>query len=536
MTSPASDNTPADSGSSSQRCAPEANLTPASSLAVTSLRARYHFTPPRGWLSDPQRPIYRDGVYHLYYLHGHDYDPPRWWRRAQTVDGVAFRDEGDAIPLGRNRRIMSGSAVVDVDDTAGFGPGAVVALVTEPTAQDVNRQEQYLWHSNDGGFTFTAHGDPVITNPERSDWFRDPKVEWDDSRKEWLVAICRQRSVSFFASPDLLNWTFRSAFSHVSDRIRGFECPDVFPITADDGTRLWVVGVSVQGGGSDAPGTYVYWTGTWDGHEFTPLETDPQWLDRGLDWYAAVTWRDADRPETHRFAIAWMNNWNYARRTAPTDFSDGYNGQLSIVRSVALSSTGKGRYSLVSQPVSALEGQDSSRLVLDDIVLDDVAHDGRRMLGYRGRAYRLDLDVHGQDATNVGISVGIDGARRTDIGVSKGELYVDRTASDQTDFTFAPWYTATAPIDPRSTSFHLTVFVDTQSVEVFTDDRTTAISCLVHFLPEDTGVALYAHGGAARFSNIVITDLAAVAATEEETGSGPRVSLRLPCRGATRAR
>ena len=38
--------------------------------------------------------------------------------------------------------------------------------------------------------------------------------------------------------------------------------------------------------------TYAYWTGSFNGNEFTADEAEPQWLDHGFDRYAGVTFED----------------------------------------------------------------------------------------------------------------------------------------------------------------------------------------------------------------------------------------------------
>ena len=91
-----------------------------------------------------------------------------------------------------------------------------------------------------------------------------------------------------------------------------------------------------------------------NGSAFVPDQTDPQWLDWGNDWYASVTWPDAANPDTSRYAIGWMNNWHYAPHTVPTDSTDNYNGQMSVVRQLSLKSEGSGVYSLLSQPTPNL--------------------------------------------------------------------------------------------------------------------------------------------------------------------------------------
>ena len=264
-------------------------------------------------------------------------------------------------------------------------------------------------------------------------------------------------------------------------------------MTAGDGTRHWVFGASMDAYSIDLPMTFAYWTGAWNGTAFIADNLTPQWLDWGWDWYAAVTWPSVEAPETKRLATAWMNNWKYAARDVPTDASDGYNGQNSITRELRLERQSGGWYSLISSPVEALQGYVTATTTLPDRTVN-----GSVVLPWSGRAYELELDISWNVATNVGVSVGRspDGSRHTNIGKYGDELYVDRAPSDQGGYALAPYTRAAAPIDANAQSVHLRIFVDTQSVEVFVNSGHTVISQQVHFADGDTGVSLYADGGA----------------------------------------
>lgn len=251
--------------------------------ASPTLRAQYHFTVPDHWKNDPQRPVVIDGVLHYYYLYNADYDgDPRAnhgteWRLATSTDAVAFADQGVAAAKGTNANydLWSGSAVVDHANTAGFGAGAVVMLVTQmdhPTAAQKldasGQQAQFLWYSVDGGRTFRSDGDqPVIPGEGRRD-VRDPKVVWDADRGRWVALIAERDRVSFYTSPDLHHWTRTGEY--VNAGIGTIECPDLFRIRADDGTSHWVMGVSANGYATNEPATFAYWTGSFDGSTFVP--------------------------------------------------------------------------------------------------------------------------------------------------------------------------------------------------------------------------------------------------------------------------
>ncbi|MCW3768579.1 glycoside hydrolase family 32 protein [Paenarthrobacter sp. PAE-2] len=484
------------------------------SHASRSLRAVYHMTPPSGWLCDPQRPVYTNGAYQLYYLHSDINNGPGGWDHATTTDGVSFTHHGTVLPLTPNFPVWSGSAVIDSANTAGFGAGAVVVLATKPTDGIRKYQEQYLYWSVDGGYTFTSLQDPVIVNTdgrtavtaaeiENAEWFRDPKIHWDAARGEWVCVIGRARYAAFYTSANLRDWQWRSNFDYPNHALGGIECPDLFEMTADDGTRHWIFAASMDAYSIGLPMTYAYWTGNWNGTEFLADDLTPQWLDWGWDWYAAVTWPSLDAPETKRLATAWMNNWKYAARDVPTDVTDGYNGQNSITRELTLERQGGGWYSLLSSPVSSL-----SSYVTGTTSIPDHTVNGSFVVPWNGRAYELELDIAWDTAANVGVSVGrsADGSRHTNIGKYGGDLYVDRAPSDLAGYSLVPYTRAAAPIDANAKSVHLRIFVDTQSVEVFVNAGHTVLSQQVHFDDGDTGISFYADGGPATFSGITIKE------------------------------
>lgn len=489
-----------------------------------SLRPTYHLTGPPGWLSDPQRPVWAGGRYNLYYLFSDDPDTGQGdWHHATTTDGVVFADRGTGIPRGPNFPVWTGSGVVDTANTAGFGAGAVVVLATQPTGGDRYRQEQYLWYSTDDGDTFAPYGPPVIANPDpgHEDWFRDPKIEWDAARHEWVAVIGRNTYMSFYTSPDLKTWTHESDVSYTAQDIGGMECPDLFRIRADDGTVHWVLAASVQGDRVGLPDTYAYWTGSWDGHAFHRDHLDPQFLDHGFDWYAGVTWPDRTAPLDRRFAIAWMNNWRYASLThTPTYASDGISGQMSLVRELTMARQDDGGYALLSEPVRALQDHVTRRVRPPDVTVD-----GTHDLGYHGTAYELDVDVAWSDLDNVGLSVGVsaDGSRHTDLGVFDNRVfYLNRQPSEQPgqdpNIGFYPYVQSESPFDPGRRSVHLRVFVDRESVEVFVGDGRTVHSDQVFFASGDTGIRLYSQGGPARFSHLTVKELDDVTTTAAPTG------------------
>ncbi|WP_037852569.1 glycoside hydrolase family 32 protein [Streptomyces sp. NRRL S-340] len=471
-------------------------------------RAGYHFTVPDQWKNDPQRPLWIDGEYHYYYLYNADYlagEVGTAWRLATSTDLVSFRDRGVAVPKDTtpNGDLWSGSAVVDTHGTAGFGAGAVVVIVTMSPGGGTDHQEQFLYYSTDGGRTFTPYGTgPVLPNPGVAD-FRDPKVIRDEERGRWVMALAQNDTIGFHHSADLKSWTPAGGFTH-----RGLgvlECPDLFRITAADGTAKWVLGVSANGKAAGLPHTYAYWTGSFDGGAFTPDAADPQWLDHGWDWYAAVTFdrhrADGTPDPAVRYAIGWLNNWDYAH-TTPTIDCDGFNGTDSIVREVVLRRDDSGTYHLASRPVAALDSHVSRTVRLGDLSVE-----GTRLLEYTGVSYEVSCEITADHPTGAGLQLrrSPDGNRHIDAGIWGDYAFLNRRATVNPDGS-GTWQESRTPLGAAGRPVRLRILVDRTSVEMFVDDgRHVHSSAAFPYLVDDR-LALFSAGGRAVFRNTVVRE------------------------------
>ena len=177
-------------------------------------RPLYHHTPAYGWMNDPNGMFYKDGVWHLCFQHN-PYGSV-WgnlsWGHSTSTDLVHWKYEGDPVMPDAWGLIFSGSAVVDKDNTAGFGRDAIVAFYTsaKPTPWGDN-QMQCLVYSTDGGKTFTKYeNNPVLTSTERD--FRDPKVFWYAPGKHWVMMLAVGQQMQIFSSKNLKEWKHESDF------------------------------------------------------------------------------------------------------------------------------------------------------------------------------------------------------------------------------------------------------------------------------------------------------------------------------------
>ncbi len=240
-------------------------------------RPQFHFSPERNWMNDPNGLVYHEGEYHLFFQYNPDGD--QWgnisWGHAVSADLVHWQELPLAIGHDDAEMVFSGSAVVDRENTTGFGtkdrPAMVAVYTRAPKAG--GSQAQALAYSTDRGRTWTKYaGNPVLDIG--SGEFRDPKVQWYAPTRSWLmaVALSTERKVRFYSSKDLKSWTHLSDFGPAGAVGGVWECPDLFelPVDGETGKRRWVLVVSLNPGGIQGGSATQYFVGDFDGTTFTP--------------------------------------------------------------------------------------------------------------------------------------------------------------------------------------------------------------------------------------------------------------------------
>lgn len=494
--------------------APEAISAPA-----TSGRPRYHIAaPPGGWINDPQRPIKIDGVWNLWALFNPTYPSKGTeWRRWTSTDLVTWTDRGVSIPRHTTPfgDLWTGSTVVDRHGTAGFGAGALIAIVTMPAPDgDGQNQSCALWYSLDGGASFRFHAIVLADVPGHTD-FRDPSVFWHAPTGNWVLTLSRRGQVSFYASSDLRRWRYLSGFrsSIVGDVM---ECSQFFRLHlhGTDGRpsgEKWVLVVGGNGSESGQTiGTY-YWVGDFDGTVFTAMTREGQWLDHGADFYATTVWTDPDAsdPEASAYAIGWQQNWSYAGNYPALN---GYRGQLSLVRRITLRQVGHGAR-LFSEPLA----QQNELFAKPAHGRDQTIGDGLEYLWPvlpRSPACRIDLTLSRIGSTwpeSVVLSVrsNADYATHIRFWPTQNRAALSRDRSGPKPTASRHWTDARiVPCDFTGGSAKLTAFVDVSSVELFLNDGAASASSLITAPLDATGVALIVSGGSVRVTDVAVYDSA----------------------------
>ncbi|MDR1671693.1 MAG: GH32 C-terminal domain-containing protein [Alistipes sp.] len=426
-------------------------------------RPHYHFAPKYGWMNDPNGMVYHNGEYHLFYQHN-PYGSV-WgnmhWGHAVSKDLKKWEHLPVAIAPDSLGTIFSGSAVIDRDNSAGFGENALVAIYTSAG----ERQQQSIAYSRDGGRTFTKYAaNPVLANDSLPD-FRDPKVFWHDATSRWVMTLATGQTVSFYSSPDLKQWDKLSDFGEGIGAHGGvWECPDLFSLNWNGDTK-WVLIVNINPGGPNGGSAAQYFIGDFDGCKFTPDPLPyPLWLDYGRDNYAGVTWSGA--PGDRRIFIGWMSNWEYANAVPTVHFKSANTlpRELKLVHN--------GRHLIVANPpveeLDSLRGEttpfpgmtvDGSRTIEKLPAGNNGAYEIEMTIG-RGRSWRFGFRL--SNRANEELAFEFD--------LESGTLNIDRSKSGNTGFSER--FSAeriVAPLGERST-YRIRLFIDKASSELFLND------------------------------------------------------------------
>ena len=430
-------------------------------------RPLYHHTPAYGWMNDPNGMFYKDGVWHLYFQHN-PYGST-WgnlsWGHSTSTDLVHWQYEGDPVMPDAWGLIFSGSSVVDTDNTAGFGPGAIVAFYTSAKSTpwgDV--QMQSMAYSTDGGKSFTRYeGNPILTSTERD--FRDPKVFWYAPGKHWVMLLAVGQQMQIFSSKNLKEWKHESDFGLKHGAHGGvWECPDLVELPIE-GTKekRWVLICNLNPGGPFGGSATQYFVGTFDGKKFTnQFPTKTKWMDYGKDHYATVTFHNA--PDGRCVALGWMSNWQYAA-VVPTK---QYRSANTIARDLTLYRQG-GDLLLKSAPSKEIEAARKDMKSLKKFNVSD-AYSIDNLLDDNNGAYEIEMEIRNNGAEKIVFTLlnGKGESVKMYYDTALRQFVMDRSVSGETAFSRDFPAMTVAPV-PETGDFTLRLFVDRSSIEAFGD-------------------------------------------------------------------
>ncbi len=448
------------------------------SLYREKLRPWFHFSSRRGWLNDPNGMVYFQGEYHLYYQH----NPYGWawgnmhWGHAVSRDLVHWKELPIALyPKQFGDWAFSGSAVVDPQNTSGFGKGKEPPLIAAYTSTG---RGECIVYSNDRGRTWQEfQGNPVVKHRGR-----DPRLFWHEPTKRWCMAVYHeeevagkvQQSIDFHSSPNLKEWRYES-------RIDGFfECPDIYelPVEGDAKNTRWVL--------SAANSDYVI--GRFDGHAFVPeapthplpkggsggVQATKHRGNFGNGFYAAQTFSDA--PDGRRIIIGWLQS------AAP---GMPFNQMMSFPCELSLKKTPEG-VRLSYAPVKELEKLHAKQYQWQRNPLPSGEH---AVKGPDAELLDVRLELEPGDAEEVALVVrGVPitySAKKAELACSGG----------------------TAPVKLENGKLRLQALVDRTSVEIFASRGLVYMPLAVHPKEGDKSLRIAVQGGAVKNVNVEAFEL-----------------------------
>ena len=441
-------------------------------------RPRFHFTPAKGWMNDPNGMIFLNGQYHLFFQHYPDGTVwgPMHWGHATSSDLVQWKEQPIALYPDSIGMIFSGSAVLDKNNTSGLGRGGIAPMVAIYTQHNMpgekagrnDFQNQSIAYSLDEGKTWTKYaGNPVLKTPNLKD-FRDPKVIWHEPTQKWIMSLAVADHVEFYSAPNLMNWRKESEIGKNLFAHGGvWECPDLLSFNVN-GKTVWVLLVSMNPGGPNGGSATQYIVGDFDGHEFKPYSTDIKWMDYGPDNYAGVSFSNIGE---RNILIGWMSNWNYANvvptekwrsaMTVPRELSLVKQQVYSKVNSSTNSNLLTKEFLLVSNPVKELKNAFVQIMSKENVIPNRI-------------------DIKDIKATDFEIVLSNTYNEKLIVGyhADKKQFYIDRTKAGVSNFNQGFAAVAVAPRLSFAMNMDLSILLDKTSIELFADSGRTLMTAL----------------------------------------------------------
>jgi levanase/fructan beta-fructosidase len=413
------------------------------------------------------------------------------WGHAISTDLISWTEKPIALYPDEKGYIFSGSAVVDVKNTSGFGTlknPPMVAMFTyhdmvKEKAGEINFQSQGIAYSLDEGLTWTKYDtNPIIKNPNIKD-FRDPKMTWDAIHQQWIMVLAAGDRTMFYGSKNLKDWKLLSDFGKDIGAHGGvWECPDFFPMLVD-GTDdyKWVLLLSINPGGPNGGSATQYFVGDFDGKTFVIDESFSKevqqqkglWLDYGRDNYAGVTWSNISEVDGRKLFIGWMSNWDYAQKV-PTET---WRSSMTIPRELVLLKEGS-HYIVSSKPVKELQNYIAKTIKKDSLIIDkETVLIDKGLVDLSKLDIRFSLKNLKKDVYSFSFSNDVNNTIQFGINKKENYFFIDRSKSGKIAFSdlFANTISK-APFKGDFDQIDVRVIVDKTSIEIFYNNGKTVMT------------------------------------------------------------
>ncbi len=462
----------------------------------------YHFSPPCGWMNDPNGLVYFRGEYHLFYqFHPYDSKPgPMYWGHAKSRDLVSWEHLPVALapdmPYDQSGCWSGGATVI--------GDRLYLIYTGHREENGVRCQTQNVAYSRDGILFEKYSGNPVIdaaSAPEgvKKEDFRDPFVWEQDGIYYCLVGTLQNGvpTVLIYRSENFFDWEFFGVFLQREHSGYCYECPNVFHTEEGDALLLSPVDYPADGFAFAncnsvvcAVGKIDYERGRFKGGAFEEV-------DGGTDFYATQVVRS---PDGKNILLAWLNLWN---RTMVTDeLGHGWQGMLTLPREVSVR---EGR--LRQKPAASLLSCLETPVVVEDEVRGEKSYES-----LSGRTLRLRVRADVSSCRSFGVKLFSDGTHYLSAvyDTEKRIFTLDRTRARLRIKGHEREREGVRSLvyEGRGDLLELEIWLDKCSAEIFLGDGEAVMSMLVYD-GEGEGISFFADGRAklrAERSRIVLPE------------------------------
>lgn len=442
-------------------------------------RPGYHLSVSEGWMNDPNGLIYYKGKYHVFYQHN-PYAPvwgPMHWGHATSSDLINWTQEAIALKPDKEYEIhptlggcFSGSAVESA--------GKMILMYTGCVQDRDPFQCQALAVSEDG-YTFEKYsGNPVIAAPpiDCTKEFRDPKV-WEKDGMFYCVIGSQSKDkgrVLLYRSMDLYQWEYLGVVAESNGKMGDmWECPDLCTLDKHD--------VLIYSPINAEEGDTRYLSGKLDYHTGKLSVIQDEMLDRGSNFYAPQTLVDENG---RRILFGWMRCWEENMPSEPW----GWAGQLTIPRRLWTDDSGV----LHQEPVEELK---ALRKNITNYELSAVQE--MKLSTVESNRYEIILSAYGEEVNDLRLYLRCSEDRKEQtvihIDTKNRKVTLDRSHSGEGEKGI---YSASIESEADG-SYRFHIFIDNNTLELFTSQYTVAMSFYLWPDVSSTGIYFESNSGLA---------------------------------------
>jgi fructan beta-fructosidase len=449
-----------------------------------SYRPKYHYSPPKNWVNDPNGLVYLDGEYHLFT----QYNPygTKWghmsWGHAVSNDlqnwqALPIAMEEFMNPDSSQTMLFSGCAVVDSLNTSGFFrkgfKKGLVAIFTSHVHKNLKEiaQHQSLMFSADKGRSWKKYEqNPVLDLGLKN--FRDPNVIWYPERKVWIMTVVKplEYTAQFYESSNLKSWKLLSEFGNRGDISKIWECPSLTKIPIENSQEFkWMLTISSGHSQTNFVGVQ-YFIGDFDGKNFKAQnQNEPFFMDAGKDFYAPIPYYNLPKKYKKPVMIAWANNWTYAN-DIPTE---GFRGAYSVPRELSVYNENN-TFKLRQLPIQLKNIEQKSIVIYEKNSQINIP-------SFKSNSYILNMKIilENRQGFKLELLKNDDETAILSYDLLTETLSFDRNNSGITNFNPAFASVETMKVKVLNNQLELKILVDNSLVEIFANNGKATLSDLV---------------------------------------------------------